>query len=246
MKPLKEITLTPENLLDKDFVKLCKSVRAKRARTVICHILKHGIINTEELSQIYNYDHPPRAVRDVRENGIPVHTHRIVSSKTKRKIAAYTFGDPKEVVRGRIGGRKAFSKKFKEELIKRYDARDAFSRDALDERYLQIDHRIPYEVAGDSESMDVTDFMLIDASSQRAKSWSCENCDNFKTRLDSNLCKSCFWAFPESYTHICLSEKRRIDIVWTDAETQYYDKMKRKCEESGISIQDHIKGLLRK
>jgi len=57
-----------------EFLKLLKSVKAKRAKTVIDHILKHGQITTEELKDIYGYNHPPRAIRDVREQGIPVKT----------------------------------------------------------------------------------------------------------------------------------------------------------------------------
>ncbi|MDQ6704147.1 MAG: helix-turn-helix domain-containing protein [Pseudomonadota bacterium] len=84
-------TLTPEAALPKEFVELCKSVSAKRARTVIDHILEHGIITNEDLSERYGYDHPPRAIRDVREHGIPLITHRITSPKTGRQIGAYTF-----------------------------------------------------------------------------------------------------------------------------------------------------------
>lgn len=49
---------------------LCATVTAKRPRTVIDHILKHGYVTTEELKEQYGYDHPPRAARDVREQGI--------------------------------------------------------------------------------------------------------------------------------------------------------------------------------
>jgi hypothetical protein len=92
-------------------------VRAKRPRTVIQHILQHGFITTEELSELYGYDHPPRAVRDVRENGIPLETFSVTSKKTGRKIAAYRLIERSQIVGGRVGGRKAFSKKFKDRLI---------------------------------------------------------------------------------------------------------------------------------
>lgn len=52
-----------------EFLKLLESVDAKRPRTVIDHILEHGEITTEELKTIYGYNHPPRAIRDVREIG---------------------------------------------------------------------------------------------------------------------------------------------------------------------------------
>ncbi len=246
MTPTDKIKLTPENTLDAELVTLCKSVVAKRARTVIDHILEHGIITNEDLSELYGYDHPPRAIRDVRENGIPLLTHRVTSAKTGRGIGAYTFGDPLNILRGLIGGRKAFSKQFKQALIRVYGERDAFTNEPLDERYLQIDHRVPYQVGGDSDTLEAKDYMLIDASSQRAKSWSCEKCDNFLTILDSSICSKCFWAFPESYTHIALTEKRRLDIVWSGSEVKSFDELIHKCREEGISFQEYITALLRK
>ena len=60
------------NDLPRDFVEKCKSVTAKRPRTVIEHILTYGYITTEELKEKYGYNHPPRAARDVREQGIPL------------------------------------------------------------------------------------------------------------------------------------------------------------------------------
>ena len=58
--------------LPPDFVKLCQTVTAKRPKTVINHILKHGFITTQELKDKYGCNHPPRAVRDVKEHGIPI------------------------------------------------------------------------------------------------------------------------------------------------------------------------------
>jgi len=63
MADLNNIKKTPESSLDSDLIKLCHSVKAKRARIVIDHILKNGIVTNEELSDIYGYDHPPRAIR---------------------------------------------------------------------------------------------------------------------------------------------------------------------------------------
>ena len=73
-----------------------------------------------------------------------------VSAKTGRKIGVYRFGNPDDIKAGRIDGRKAFSKPFKAALVARYGARDAFTQEPLEARYLQIDHRVPYQVAGDA------------------------------------------------------------------------------------------------
>ncbi|MBI3677354.1 MAG: HNH endonuclease [Proteobacteria bacterium] len=246
MAELKDLRLTPAASLSPEFLSLCKSVNAKRARTVIDHILKHGVITNEDLSEQYGYDHPPRAIRDVRENGIPLVTHKIKSPKTGRKIGAYTFDDLANVKRGRIGGRKAFSKQFKQLLIDTYGARDAFTNEALDERYLQIDHRIPYEISGDGEELASRDFMLIDASSQRTKSWSCEHCRNFLELHDASICKKCFWASPEAYDHVAMEQKRRLDIVWAGKEVSEYESARKLSAKLGVSLSAYVKQLLRK
>jgi len=162
MADLDKIKRTPRSTIDPALLAICLSVDAKRARTVIDHILEHGIITNEELSDLYGYDHPPRAIRDVRENGIPLITHSVTSPKTGRRMGAYTFDDVSKIKRGRIGGRKAFSKKFKQDLLEMYGSKDAFTGELLDERYLQIDHRIPYEVIGDDNgnaALDPREFM---------------------------------------------------------------------------------------
>jgi hypothetical protein len=236
----------PDNFPD-DLYELCLKVTSKRPRTVIMHILRHGSITTEELNEKYGYDHPPRAVRDVRDNGIPLETFKVVSSKTGRKIAAYRFGDPSKIVNGRLGGRLAFSKQFKEKLLERYKSRSALTGEVLESRYLQIDHRIPYEVGGDSANEnDVEDFMLLDASAQRAKSWSCENCENFKNIRDINICQKCFWAFPESYEHVAMSQERRLYIAWKNHEISDYAHLESAAQSSNLSPQQFIKEILKK
>ncbi len=245
MSELKDIPKTHAASLDEAMLALCRSVDAKRPRTVIDHILQHGIITNEELSDLYGYDHPPRAIRDVRENGIPLITHNVISPKTGRRMGAYTFDDTSKIKAGRLGGRKAFSKQFKQQLITLYGSRDTITRQPLDERYLQIDHRVPYEIAGNEcGPLDPHDFMLLDASSNRAKSWSCEHCDNFQTKHDPALCRACFWASPEAYSHIAETPARRVELVWVGDEIAAYERLECAAKASGIEFAAYIKGRL--
>lgn len=55
--------------LPQDFLDRIGRVTGKRSRVVVEHILEHGFITTDDLEQTYGYMHPPRAVRDVREQG---------------------------------------------------------------------------------------------------------------------------------------------------------------------------------
>ncbi len=228
-------------------IELCKQVTAKRAKTVIDHILVHGYITTEEIQSTYGYDHPPRAVRDVRENGIPLETFKVTSARTGRKIGAYRFGDPAKIRRGRIGGRQAFSKQFKEALIAKYGSADAITGEKLDSGFLQIDHRIPYGVAGD-ESYDESNldaYMLLDASSQRAKSWTCEHCDNFTDLQDPKVCEGCYWAFPEAYTHVAMQPVRRAELLWAGEEAKVYEALQAMAAQQGVPVTQLVKRLVR-
>jgi Helix-turn-helix domain len=225
---------------------LIEGVTAKRPKCVIDHILKHGQVTTEELKNLYGYNHPPRAACDVREQGIPIKTIR-VTGQDGRSIGAYVFGDPSDIQEGRIGGRKAFSKEFKNQLIAHYGSRCTITGEPLEPRYLQIDHRIPYRVAGDTTDENrVEDFMLLDASAQRAKSFSCENCENFTGILEPKRCRKCFWASPEDYEHVCLQPKRMVTLAWSGAEVENFNRLRAMAERHGISIQDHIKAQLAK
>ncbi|MGH6616579.1 hypothetical protein [Sphingomonas sp.] len=245
MSDFNGIERTPAASLDQAMLALCRSVDAKRARIVIDHILEHGIITNEDLSELYGYDHPPRAIRDVRENGIPLITYNVVSSKTGRRMGAYTFDDISKIKAGRLGGRKAFSKQFKKDLIGLYGSRDTITSEPLDERYLQIDHRVPYEIAGDDGGMlDPRDFMLLDASSNRAKSWSCEHCDNFLVKHNPVICRACFWASPEDYTHIAETPSRRVELVWNGDEVANFERLKKQARAHGLELGSYIKRKL--
>lgn len=225
--------------VDPRILALCAKVTRKRAKTVIDHIIEHGFITTEELQETYGYDHPPRAARDVREQGIPLVTFNIVSNRTGRTIGAYKFDSPDNIKNGRIGGRKAFSKAFKASLIEKYGSRDAITGAVVEQRYLQIDHRVPYEVAGDSshDEQNLEAYMLLDASSQRAKSFTCESCENWLSIREPNVCMTCYWAHPESYSHVAMSQSRQLNIVWSGPEeTDAYEKILSAAKNEGIDI----------
>lgn len=41
-----------------------------------------------------------------------------------------------------------------------------------------VNHRIPYEIGGEHDEKDMECFMLLSPSANRAKSWTCEHCEN--------------------------------------------------------------------
>ena len=213
------------NEYPKEFLDLLQSVKAKRPQTVIKHILEHGFITSEELKNTYGYNHPPRAVRDVREHGIPIITYRVTGTDG-RKIAAYKFGDPTDIQNNlsKAAGRTVLSKALKQALIDKYGSKCFIYLETMDKEVLQVDHRIPYEIGGEHDEKDIDYYMLLSPSANRAKSWTCEHCGNWQKK-DSSFCLRCFWAYPENYDHIAGKFEKIISLVFTDDEIDDYYKL---------------------
>lgn len=227
-----------------ELVELLQSVSNRRARIVIDHILEHGFITTEELKQ-YGYDHPPRAARDVREAGIPLETFNVKSS-TGRRIAAYRFGDLSQLQRERLSGREVFPRGFKNQLYLEQQGKCAVCGKRYEERYLQVDHRVPYEVSGEPNKLtrNIKDYMLLCGSDNRAKSWSCEHCPNWLDAKSAEICLRCYWGNPVNYTHVALQDIRRLDITWDSKEVRVYDRLKKIAQKEKTSLPEFVKRLL--
>ena len=232
--------------LSKKILNRLNAITDKRPSTVIQHIIKHGYITTEELASKYGYEHAPRAARDVRERGVNLVTYRVKSSDG-RSIAAYKFGDPVFVDNkiSKVGGRTALSRALKKALIDKYGAVCFVYLQPMEERLLQIDHRVPYEIGGE-QTDNIDCYMLLSPSANRAKSWTCEHCPNW-TIKDIEFCSNCFWAHPENYSHIAGREERQIVITFSDNEIEDYNQLislvgKEKAEDKIKElISDYIK-----
>jgi hypothetical protein len=114
-------------------------------------------------------------------------------------------------------------------------------------RSLQVDHRIPYKVAGDDPStpLAVRDYTLLCGSCNRAKSWSCEHCENWCRQKKPETCMACCWASPLSYQHVAMVELRRLDLTWVGAEIQDFEALRSKAARSGTALAVYVKALLR-
>ena len=227
--------------LPKSFLAKLNAVSAKRPKTVIQRIIKNGFVTTEELKGL-GYEHAPRAARDVRELGIPLETFWTRDSNGRR-IGAYRFGDP-SLAGDKISkakGRTVLSKALKKALIEKFGAKCFIYLQPMEERLLQVDHRIPYEIGGEQKAGKLDCYMLLSPSANRAKSWTCEHCPNWE-RKDASFCVKCFWAHPENYTHIAGREQRQIVITFTGNEIEDYNKL---IALVGVSkAEETIKGLI--
>lgn len=222
-----------------DFVEQLNSVDSKRGNIVIDEIIETGWVSTRELSEDYGYDHAPRAPRDVREEGVPLET--FYPTEYSDRVGAYRF-DLEAFGKDRHRGRTNFPDSFKKELIGEQGEQCAICQHEFEEQYLQIDHRVPYLVGGDPrEKRRVENYMLVCKSCNRSKSWGCEHCENGTQTKDEEICKECYWASPESHSHVAMREERRIDIVWTGENIDLFEELRERARSNGVSVQEYIK-----
>jgi hypothetical protein len=218
---------------------LIEGVTNKRARFVLDAIVHNGMISTEEISRA-GYDHPPRAAQDVRDLGFPLVRLKVKHSNG-RSIAAYTL-DLERLQNPELSGRRALSKKERQKVIDAAGGRCQISSSTVN---LQVDHRIPYQIAG--ESGGEGEFQVLCGSCNRKKSWACEHCPNFLELKDPEICRSCYWFGSASYTHVATVEERRTDLVWIGKpETDVADRLSREAKTAGKRPTEYIKDLLKR
>lgn len=241
----KKIKFPSGVIVSQEFYNILSSVTNKRARYVIDTIIEKGSCSTEDLKR-GGYEHAPRAARDVRELGIPLVTKKGKDSDGKQ-MAVYVFGDWEEVKRQNVlkktGGRTQLTNKLKAALISTYGSKCNLYGEEYDERLLQPDHRIPYEIGGDPDDMmDTKYFQLLSPSANRDKSWACEHCLNWKDK-DIKMCKCCYYAYPENYLHIAGQDEKRLDVVFRKNDLEIYDMIIEVAKTYKISNQEAFKRI---
>ncbi len=76
-------------IIDTEYI---QQIKSKRARIILQHILDNGSISSQEIQNKYGYNHPPRAIRDIKDCGINIITNKIKNADGKIH-AIYQLGD---------------------------------------------------------------------------------------------------------------------------------------------------------
>lgn len=225
--------------LPKALLKRIEAVTNKRARFVLDHIVRSGVVTTEEINRA-GYDHPPRAAQDVRNLGFRLKTTKVKHSNG-RSIAAYAFDDG-ELDSGKAG-RRAMPKKERDAIIHAAGDKCQICRA---EHNLQVDHRIPYEIGGEALAHEKEPFQVLCGSCNRKKSWDCERCRNRLEICNPDTCRSCYWAGANTYTHVAMQEQRRADVVWIGTEVKDFERIRTDARRHGRSVPEQIKDALKR
>ena len=138
----------------------------------------------------------------MRERGFQLET-LYYKADNGRAMAVYVLGDFVQTQKQtKSHGRMAINSKIKKELLKKHGNICSIWLEKIPAEELQVDHRIPFEIAGEVDEIgNYESYMLVSASENRQKSWTCEHCNNWQVK-NKNTCKTCFWAYPENYTHV--------------------------------------------
>ena len=144
----------------------------------------------------------------------------------------------------KTSGRTQLTEKLKNALLEHYGARCNLYGEEYPARLLQPDHRIPYEIGGDPENMmDLDRFMLLSPSANRDKSWACEHCENW-SKKDISMCKECYYAYPENYSHIAGKLEKRVSVIFNDEDMYLYDELLAQASENGITCEEETKRMI--
>jgi len=159
-------------------------------------------------------------------------------------MAIYALDEEADL--GVLPGRRAFPSKFRKAVVEKYGARCNLCDTAHSVRSLSLDHRVPYIVGGEPETLVIQDFQLLCASHQRKKSWECEHCPNRNTQ-NNKVCRSCFWAYPDTgFTHVAILNFRRLDLTFTGSDDiALYEGLRKLASHDDVSLACLVKRLIR-
>jgi hypothetical protein len=218
----------------KELLERIKVVTNKRAKYVLDAIVKSGSVTTEQISAA-GYDHPPRAAQDVRDLGFPLLTIKTKHSNG-RSIAAYTLDESDQNLKK--SGRLALPKKLRQEIIETSGEKCQLCGATEN---LQIDHRVPFAVAGETLQADDNPYQVLCGSCNRKKSWACEHCPNLLKLKNIKTCKTCYWASSQVYTHVAMEKRRRVELVWMNDEVKDFDLIRSQAQSEGTTVEVLIK-----
>ena len=226
--------------LPTEFLKRIEAVTNKQARIVLDHIAKNGSITTEELKNI-GYEHPPRARMDALDLGFPIVTKRVKNSVGK-SIGAYSFDLSRPLDDPSRMGRLALPKLEREAILDKAERKCQLCGAEHD---LQVDHRVPYQVAGEALKDSKEPYMVLCGSCNRKKSWPASTARTLWNQAGREVPIVLLGESREPHACRDIAYTSRGHLIWQGEETRSFDDFRSKCKNEGKSIEAGIKEMMR-
>ncbi|MFF2652137.1 HNH endonuclease [Streptomyces sp. NPDC058045] len=235
---------TAEGQYSDEFIEWARQVKtSKRAQKALEFLLDQGTVTTDDLKNA-GYDHPPRAVRDLKDAGFAITSANV--SVDGRRMARYTLLDS---MSEDFAQRRPISNSFRDKLFREHGHRCAVCGAEFITRMLQADHRVPFHIGGDPAVFETADFMPLCSSDNRAKSMSCETCPNWEVR-NPDTCRTCYWHDPDDYDHVATIDERRLVLTVHGDRIGVIDAMKAEAGASdstlGEVVLSHLEQAVRR
>lgn len=55
------------------------------------------------------------------------------------------------------------------------------------------------------------------------------------------MCKECYYAYPENYSHIAGKLEKRVSVIFNDEDMYLYDELLAQASENGITCEEETK-----
>ncbi|MFL2925836.1 MAG: HNH endonuclease [Actinomycetes bacterium] len=178
-------------------------------------------------------------MRDLKDAGFVIQAHNV--KVDGRRMARYTLVDTMSDEGRTI--RRPIPLAFRRELFEANDFRCAACGGKFEVRMLQADHRIPFEIGGDPDGLQLADYMPLCGSDNRAKSMSCETCPNW-TERDVEVCGTCYWHDPDHYEHLACVPERRVVLTFQGPDVRIYNHLGRIADQTSSTIEETLKRAL--
>lgn len=69
---------------------------------------------------------------------------------------------------------------------------------------------------------------------------------NWQELKKAEVCRRCYWAYPDDHDHIAMRQVRRADILWCGQEVSVYDRLKKRTADLQKDIPKFIKEIIEK
>jgi hypothetical protein len=125
------------------------------------------------------------------------------------------FGLSNERLASSTGGFQTLPARKRDEFLRESHLTCALCRCQFEKKRLCGDHRVPHRVAGNrlTEQEGMLAYQVLCYTCNNRKQKACAACPNQQTKRDIEMCRSCFWAYPDTYTHVAGQPERRLEIV---------------------------------